>query len=123
MEPSPVITEHRYLKLVTVSSFCPFTLLSVLMPLAYQHSLFSSSSFLVVPAGSPSRGRDATVCLRRKPTKLAYSFYSVFESVSVVMALSTVFHSINSPDESPLSDSVLPVFSLPYWSFQLYISL
>ena len=27
------ITEPRYLKLVTVSSFCPFTLISVLMPL------------------------------------------------------------------------------------------
>ena len=33
LEPSLVITEHRYLKLVTVSSFCPFTLVSVLMPL------------------------------------------------------------------------------------------
>ena len=32
-EPSSVITEPRYLKLVTVSSFCPFTLFSVLMPL------------------------------------------------------------------------------------------
>ena len=30
-EPSSVITEPRYLKLVTVSSFCPFTLISVLM--------------------------------------------------------------------------------------------
>ena len=50
-------------------------------------------------------------------------FYSVPVSVSVFMALSTVFHSINSPDNSPFSDSVLPVLSLPYWSFQLYISL
>ena len=33
LEPSLVITEPRYLKLVTVSSFCPFTLISVLMPL------------------------------------------------------------------------------------------
>ena len=33
LESSSVITEHRYLKLVTVSSFCPFTLISVLMPL------------------------------------------------------------------------------------------
>ena len=33
LEPSSVITEPRYLKLVTVSSFFPFTLLSVLMPL------------------------------------------------------------------------------------------
>ena len=29
LEPSSVITEPRYLKLVTVSSFCPFTLISV----------------------------------------------------------------------------------------------
>ena len=36
-------------------------------------------------------------------------FYSVLLSVSVFMALSTVFHSINSPDNSPLSFSVLPV--------------
>ena len=33
LEPSSAITEPRYLKLVTVSSFCPFTLISVLMPL------------------------------------------------------------------------------------------
>ena len=50
-------------------------------------------------------------------------FYSVLVSVSVFMALSTVFHSINSPNNSLLSHSVLPVLSLPYWSFQLYISL
>ena len=34
LEPSSVITEPSYLKLVTVSSFCPFTLNSVMMPLA-----------------------------------------------------------------------------------------
>ena len=33
LEPSSVITEPMYWKLVTVSSFCPFTLVSVLMPL------------------------------------------------------------------------------------------
>ena len=33
LEPSLVITEPRYLKLVTVSSFCPFTSISVLIPL------------------------------------------------------------------------------------------
>ena len=32
LEPSSVITEPRYLKLVTVSRFCPFTLIFVLMP-------------------------------------------------------------------------------------------
>ena len=35
LEPSSVITEPRYLKLVTVSSFCPFTLITVLMPLIF----------------------------------------------------------------------------------------
>ena len=39
------------------------------------------------------------------------------------MALSTIFHSINSQDNSPLSHSVLPILFLPYWSFQLHISL
>ena len=34
--PSSVLTEPRYLKLVTVSSFCLFTLISVLMPLVTQ---------------------------------------------------------------------------------------
>ena len=33
LEPLSLITELRHLKLVTVSSFCPFTLISVLMPL------------------------------------------------------------------------------------------
>ena len=33
LEPSLVITEPRYLKLVAVASFCPFALISVLMPL------------------------------------------------------------------------------------------
>ena len=48
---------------------------------------------------------------------------SVLVSISVFTALSTVFHSINSPDNCPFSDSVLPVVYLSYWSSQLYISL
>ena len=35
LEPSSVITEPRYLKLVTVSCFCPFTLISMLLPLVF----------------------------------------------------------------------------------------
>ena len=35
LEPSSAITEPRYLKLVTVSSFYAFTLISVLMPLVF----------------------------------------------------------------------------------------
>ena len=48
--------------------------------------------------------------------------YSVLVSVSVFMALSTLFHSINSPDNSSLSRSVLLVLILPYWSFQLCLN-
>ena len=47
-------------------------------------------------------------------------FYSVLESISVFMAVSTVFHSLNSPDNS---HSVLAVLFLPFWSFQLHIFL
>ena len=42
LEPSSVITEPRYLKPVTVSSFCPFTSIFVLMPLAFLSSVWSS---------------------------------------------------------------------------------
>ena len=62
-------------------------------------------------------------CLRHEPTELARSFSSVLVSISVFMALSTVFYSINSPENSLFSHSALPVLSLPYWSFQLYVSL
>ena len=77
-----------------------------------------------VPACSPSRDGDVTVyvCDINQPS-LPTPFYSVLVSISVFMALSTVFHSINSHDNSPFSDSVLPVLYLPYWAFQLYISL
>ena len=50
-------------------------------------------------------------------------FYSVLVSISVLTALSTVFSSINSPGNSPLSHSVLPVLFLLGWSFKLYMSL
>ena len=50
-------------------------------------------------------------------------FHSVLVSDSVFKALSAAFDSINSPDNSPLSHSVLVVLFLPYWSFQLYTSL
>ena len=55
-----------------------------------------------------------------KPTELTHSFFFSFVLLSiscVFMTLSTVFHSINSPDNSPLSHCVLPVLFLPYWSF------
>ena len=62
------------------------------------------------------------LCPRQKPTELAHSFYSALVSVSVSMALSTVFYSINSPDNSPLSHSVLLVFSCLTCPF-IYVSL
>ena len=76
------------------------------------------------PRGSPSRGVDAAVDVfdinqPSSPTPLS----SVLVSVCVFTPLSTVFHSINSPDKSPLFHSVLPVLFLPYCSFQLYTSL
>ena len=69
----------------------------------------------MVPTGSPSRGGDVAVYVSdiNQPSSPT-PFYSVLVSISVFMAISTVFHSINSLDKSPLSHSVLPILSLPY---------
>ena len=77
-----------------------------------------------VSVGSPSRGGDVLVYVFdiNQPS-LPTPFYSVLVSISVFITLSSVFHSINSPENSPLSQSLLSVLILPYWSFQLYISL
>ena len=59
-------------------------------------------------------------------TELDHFFYSVLVSVSVFIALSTVFHSINSPNNSLLSHSVLLLlFCLvdPFNYVSLYESL
>ena len=87
----------------------------------------SSSSSSSVPGGSPSCGGDVTVCVPdiNQPS-LPTVCYSVLVSVSVFLALSTVFHSINSPNNSPLSHSVLLVlFCLigPLNHISLYESL
>ena len=58
----------------------------------------------------------------RNQPSLPTPFYPVLVSISVFVALSTVFHFINSPNNTPLSHSVLPVLILPYWSFQPYVS-
>ena len=74
--------------------------------------------FMRVPMGSPSCGGDVVVYVKdRNQPSLSAPFYSVLVSISVFMALSTVFHSISSPDNSPLSHSVLLVLILPYWAF------
>ena len=74
------------------------------------------------PTGSPSRGGDVAVYVFdiNQPS-LPTPFYSVLVAISVFMAFPTVFHSISSPDNSPLSHSVLSVLFLPYWSFQQYL--
>ena len=77
-----------------------------------------------VPMGSPSLGGDVAVFIFEiNQPSLPTPLHSALVSVSVLMALSTVFHSINSPDNALLSHSVLPDLFLPYWSFQLYSSL
>ena len=82
----------------------------------------------MVPADSPSRGGDVTVhvCDINQPS-LPTPVYSVLVSISVCKALSTVFHSINSPDNSPFSHCVLQVLSLwligPFNYMSLYESL
>ena len=63
------------------------------------------------PTGSSSRGGDAAVnVFDINQPSLPPPFYSVLVSVSVFMALSTVFHFTNSPDNPPLYHSVLLVF-------------
>ena len=65
---------------------------------------------LSVPAESPSRGGDVTVYVFEiTQPSLPTPFSSVLVSISVFMALSTVLQSIHSPDNSPLSHSVLQV--------------
>ena len=49
LEPSSAITEPRYLKLVTVSSFCPFTLIYVLMPLVLSVISLVFSALIFMP--------------------------------------------------------------------------
>ena len=81
--------------------------------------IFPSLLFSSSPPPPPIRPRRLTFswwglngfCLRHEPAELAHSFYSVLVSASVFVALSTVFHLINSPKNSPLSHSVLLVLS------------
>ena len=93
---------------------------------AFRHIAISQWNVLPrsVPAGSPSRGGDVAVYVFdiNQPS-LPTPFCSVLVSISVFMALSAVFHSINSPGNSPPSHSVLPVLFLPYWSCLLYMFL
>ena len=75
----------------------------------------TASLHTMVPAGSPLCGGNVTVYVYdiNQPS-LPIAFYLVLVSVSVFMALSTVFYSINTPDNSLFSHSVLSSLSLPY---------
>ena len=64
---------------------------------------------VIVPTSSPSRGGDVTVYVIEINQPSLPTLGSVLVSVSVFMALSPEFRSINSPDNSPLSHSVLLV--------------
>ena len=82
-----------------------------------------TSSFSVT-THSPLHGGDVVLYVKEiNQPSLPTPFYSVLVSVSVFMALSTVFHSINSPHNSPLSHSVLLILIPSYWPFQLYLSM
>ena len=82
--------------------------------------ILAIASCLRLAVGSPSRGGDVTVFVKEiNQSSLPTHFYSVLVSVSVFLAFSTVFHSLNFPDNSPLFRFVLPVLFLPFWSFQL----
>ena len=85
----------------------------------------SRLTWIKVPTGSPkfTWWGSCGLCCKHKSVKLAHPFYFVLASISAFMALSPVFHSITSPNSSPLLHSVLPVLFLLYCSFQLYICL
>ena len=74
-------------------------------------------TLMPIPAGSPSRDGDVAVYIfdinqPNLPTPFFFFFFAALVSISVFMAFSTVFHSINPPDNSLFSHSVLPVLFL-----------
>ena len=85
LEPSSVLTEPRwYLKLVTVSSFCPLTLISVLMPLVLFVISLVFSALISMPY--------ALEALSRRSTKFAHSFSSPAKpSMSLAKASVMIF--------------------------------
>ena len=112
------------------SAFPTFSLSSKCSVLSSFHSVCLRSFFLsFCPSfilSSPRAHLHVVGMLRfmsdRNQQSLPTPFYSILASISVFMDLSSVFHSINSPDNAPLSHSVLLVLFLPYWYFQLHVS-
>ena len=75
VEPPSVISEPRYLKFVTVSSFCPFTLISVLMPLV----LFVTSLVVLALISMP---QAVEALSRRSTTFTSSSALAAFDVIS-----------------------------------------
>ena len=75
LEPSTVIIEPRYLKLVTVSSFCPFTLISVLMPQVLFVISLVFSALISMPQAAETLLRRSTNldCSSSSPAKPSMS--------------------------------------------------
>ena len=68
--------------------------------------ILAIASCLRLAVGSPSRSGDVTIFVKEiNQSSLPTSFYSVLVSISIFLALSTVFPSINSPNNSPFSHS------------------
>ena len=75
------------------------------------------TSFRSVPTDSLSRGGDVTVYVFdiNQPSLPTPFFCSCVFFFFLFMALSTLFYSINSLDNSPVSDSNPPVLFLRHW--------
>ena len=83
----------------------------IILSTTYFHAMNATAYWF--PAGSSSRGGDVAVyVLDINQPSLPNPFYSVLVSIPVFMTLSTAFHSIDSPDNSPLSHAVLSVLFL-----------
>ena len=100
--PPPLAVFKSYLIIYLFSEFSKVYLIQSKLPFFYSHfqHFFIQLPLAVVPTGSLSSGGDAAVnFFDINQPSLITPFYSVLVSVSVFMALSAVFHFINSPDK------------------------
>ena len=126
--------------------FCLFLLVLLLLPfysVLASISVFMPVSTILHSINSPDNSLFLTLKLKLNFLLLLFSayffffftssayfcFFFIFFLFTLFLYLflslwpfSTVLHPINSPDNSLLSHSVLPVLFLPYLSFQIYIS-
>ena len=75
----------------------------------FEHLVVYKSHQLQRTIAKISPGGDVAVYVSASQPSLTTPFDSVLVSISVFMTLPTVFHSINPPNNSPLSHSVIPV--------------